>query len=279
MKKFAFTLMELMLIFFILAILAILFYRTLKPDKIVFNKLYSSAYSQMEEAYKEVLAYSETNAGGDEYNVFSNDDFLNNYKNIFFKIVNYIENYYIEKENDIEPIINKRYDIDNACYKIVDDWADITFPARLSNNMQIRFDVLRLQNHPENVEGQPTKQVLVATVDINGDALPNLINKDIIQFEINKNGIFPVGDIETNSNLLKFAIVSKYKNTDSNGNPIMGDETVIETNLSYDMAACKTNLPRHAFYSGDKKRCGSIDIIQPECTFDALPCNIKVLKY
>lgn len=276
MKKFAFTLMELMLIFFILAILAILFYRTLKPDKIVFNKLYSSAYSQMEEAYKEVLAYSETNAGGDEYNVFSNNNFLNNYPDIFFKIVNYIGD---ENGSDL-TIRDKRYDLDNACYQIVDDWADITFPARLSNNMQIRFDVLRLQNHPENVQGQPTKQVLVATVDINGDALPNLINKDIIQFEINERGIFPVGDIETNSNLLKFAIVSKYKNYDNeNYRPIMGDETVIETNLSYDIAACKTNLPRHAFYSGTNRQCGTINVISPNCQYEALPCHIKVLKY
>lgn len=276
MKKFAFTLMELMLIFFILAIIAILFYRTLKPDKIVFSKLYSSAYSQMAEAYKEVLAYSESQADGSSFNVYTNNNFLGNYPEIFFKIVNYIG----EEKNYNLGNRNISYDSENAYYPVVDNWADDVFPAHLSNNMQIRFDVLGLQNHPENVSGQPVKQVLVATVDINGDAFPNLINKDIIQFEINEKGIFPVGDIETDSNLLKFSIVSKYKNYDiKNDRPIMGDEAIVETNLSYDVAACKTNLPRHAFYSGDSKGCGSIELIEPQCSYSALPCNIKVVKY
>lgn len=276
MKKFAFTLMELMLIFFILAILAILFYRTLKPDKIVFSKLYSSAYSQMAEAYKEVLAYSESKPDGSSFNVYTNNNFLGNYPEIFFKIVNYIG----EEKNFNLGNLNILYDTENAYYPVVDNWADVTFPAHLSNNMQIRFDLFGLQNHPNRVPGEQPIKVLVATLDINGDAFPNLINKDIIQFEINENGIFPVGDIETDSNLLKFAILSKYKNYDyKNERPIMGEEVMVETNLSYDIAACKTNLPRHSYYLDDNKGCGSIELIEPQCSYSALPCNIKVVKY
>lgn len=273
MKKFAFTLMELMLIFFILAIIAILFYRTLKPDRIVFQKLYSSAYSQMEEAYQEVLAYSETQ-GNNVFNVYTNDNFLRNYPAIFFKIVNYIG------EENAFQLGNQNifYNEANAYYEIQFNMQAITFPAHLSNNMQIRFDLGVLQNQFD-VPADITTDVLIATVDINGDALPNLINKDIIQFEINEKGIFPVGDIETNINLLKYAVVSKYKDNDINNNtPIMGDEKVIKSGLSYDVAACYADAPRHAYYAGNKD-CGEIEQIDPDCGYPQLPCRVKVLKY
>ncbi|MBO5947978.1 hypothetical protein J6Q66_03980 [bacterium] len=274
MKKFAFTLMELMLIFFILAIIAILFYRTLKPDRIVFQKLYSSAYSQMEEAYQEVLAYSEIQ-GKEVYTVYSEDKFLRNYPPIFFKIVNYIG------EENAFQLGNQNifYNEANAYYEIQPNMQTITFPAHLSNNMQIRFDLGELQNQLDVPAGINRTDVLIATMDINGDALPNLINKDIIQFEINEKGIFPVGDIETNINLLKYAVVSKYKDNDINNNtPIMGDEKIIKSGLSYDVAACYAGAFRHAYYAEDKD-CGEINVITPDCMYSQLPCRVKVLKY
>ena len=57
MKKRAFTLAELGLIFFIMAILAVIFYKTLRPERIVYTHLYYSAYEQLLDAYAEVKAY------------------------------------------------------------------------------------------------------------------------------------------------------------------------------------------------------------------------------
>ena len=89
MRKKAFTLMELALIFFIMAILAILFYRTLKPDKIVFNKLYYSAYTQMQDAYREVLVFSQKQLDGSIENVYTDGLFdISKYPYYFFCVFN-----------------------------------------------------------------------------------------------------------------------------------------------------------------------------------------------
>lgn len=258
MKKFAFTLMELMLIFFILAIIAILFYRTLKPDRIVFQKLYSSAYSQMEEAYKEVTS-----------NIELDENFLENYPENFSKIVNQIG---AVSTGDLNRK-NADYNEDDAYYQIFDNMDNIIFPMHLSNNMQIRFDLVTSQDNASN-----DIQVLIATMDINGDALPNLMNKDIIQFEITRNGILPVGDIETNVNLLKYSVLTRKTGEVNVFNPKaeMGEERALMSGLSYDVAACYAGVPRHTFYNN--KECGAINEL-PDCQYNELPCRVKVLKY
>lgn len=222
MFKKAFTLAELSLIFFIMALLAILFYRTMRPDNVVYNNLYYSAYSQLSDAF---------------YEVISEEDFdINKFTNIFFEKVNAIgEN--VSAANADDVVI--RYDEANAKYDIPNLFEKNT--STLINNMQISFDII-------NYDSDYNK-LLLATVDINGENPPNEYNKDIIQFEINKNGVLPIGDIETNVDLLRFNVISIFDHIQRGTTRIItGEPKVVLDNVSYDVAACRGNLPRHTYF-------------------------------
>lgn len=288
--------MELALIFFIMAILAILFYRTLKPDKIVFNKLYYSAYTQMEDAYREVLAYSETGINGEIESVYDDGEFdREQYPVIFSKIVNFIG---VANDFTINAPTTAFIDYSETegCYDVFEDInqiEDTDFQAPLTNNMRLRFDLFEdCRNCPHKTDklgNQIDTPLLILTLDINGDTLPNQVNKDIIQFEINGDGIFPIGDIETSTDLMQFNVLSAYNGEDDNDRPIQGENQIIETNLSYDVATCMANTRRHTYYTDDKKDCGTIEIIRPHCRQifrnskgqeeNRLKCTIEPVKF
>ena len=253
MKKKAFTLAELGLIFFIMAILAVLFYRAAKPDRVVYNNLYYTAYEQLLDVYAEVTSY---------YSVIDRDGNKE------------IETAYIErgdgrKELDLEKFVEifnskvnfigepvgviienpqtKKYDLYRDCYDLLGESGDIfelgNF-STLTNGMRIKFSSFR--------DHDSQNDILVATIDINGALAPNSVNKDIIQFEISQNGVFPLGVLERNSNLLAFNILSRYVKTDNS--EILLSFNMIEPyivdyndkkmrNLNYDEAACLADVP------------------------------------
>lgn len=303
MKKRAFTLMELALIFFIMAILAILFYRTLKPNELVFNKLYYSAYTQMEDAYREVLAFSETDNAGNIQSVYdANGVFdINEFPEIFSRIVNFIG-----VANDFAinaPTTNLiDYSETEGRYNVFDDInqiEDTDFQATLTNNMRLRFDLFEdCRNCPhktDNIGNQIETPLLILTLDINGDTLPNKINKDIIQFEINGDGIFPIGEIETNTDLMQFNIMSSYSGEDGAGNPYQRENVIIQTRIrenipiDYASATCLADTRRHTYYTDNNKDCGIIEIINPHCRQiftnnkgqeeNRLKCTIEPVKF
>ena len=300
MRKKAFTLMELALIFFIMAILAILFYRTLKPDNIVFNKLYYSAYTQMQDAYREVLVFSRKQLDGTMENIYTDGVFdITKYPSIFSRIVNLIGTTSDFKLAPMRELSFISYSEVEACYNVFSDINNIIdedFNATLTNNMRLRFDKIDdCKNCPhESKDGNELDTpILILTIDVNGTSLPNQINRDIIQFEVNKNGVLPIGDIETDTNLMQFNIASAFNGTDERNLPIQGPSQIIQTNLSYDVAACMANLPRHTYYTNPEtnqsKNCGSINVIQPHCnqifinskneTVNKLKCTIEAVRF
>lgn len=261
MLKKAFTLAELSLIFFIMALLAILFYRTLRPDNVIYNNLYYSAYTQLSSAFFEVL---------------SEEDFsLDNFTPSFFKKVNTIGESG-GSANHHDAII--RYDEANAKYDIPNLFQN-NF-AVLMNNMLISFDIINYDND--------YNQTMIATVDINGDNPPNEYNKDIIQFEINKNGVLPIGDIETNVDMLRFNLLSKFDHIQRGTTRIItGDPKVVVDNVSYDVAACSGNLPRHTFFENEpdgRRGCPAGITLNDKCDVtDAaanitLKCEVEAIK-
>ena len=251
MLKKAFTLAELSLIFFIMAILAILFYRTLKPDNVVYNNLYYAAYTHLSDAF---------------YEVISEDSFdINNFAEEFFKKVNVSGS--SSSLNTQANLIN--FDVAGAKYDIPNVFEN-NF-STLTNGMWISFDKINY-----NTIGEP-KYALIATVDINGNNPPNEYNKDRIQFEINKNGVLPIGDIETRADLLEFNIISKFdKELTGIKQSLTGEPHIVGHNKSYDVAACSTGLPRHSYYETNKS-CGSHTIIF-ECNKKDLKCEIEAVK-